>query len=560
MTSSGNELVAQTLTALGVRDFFYIMGGPMVDLERNLVESGVRAVDVRHEQAAAMMAHAYSRVTGKVGVAMGCSGPGTLNLHMGVATAWADGAPIVVFGGSSPGFQTGMGTFQEVDQVACFAPITKWATRITDPARVSDTVQEAFQRARSGRPGPVYVDLPADMLYARLAEGDTSRANERRTFQLARDVVISPNTLHRHRAGADPERVAAAAKLLAAAERPVIVSGTGVFWSEAWTELRELVDATGIPFYATPQGRGVIEEDHPLALIAARSTAFREADVVLVVGTRINHMIGFGRPPRFHADARFVQIDIEAEGIGHNHPVEVGLLGDAKIVLDQLTDEARPLFAGRETSAWVTHLGEVHARKAAEHEVLASSDAVPIHPLRLAKEVRDAIGRDTILVVDGHEILNFSRQTIPSYLPGHRLNSGPFGTMGVGVPFAVGAKVAAPDKQVVLVEGDGSFGMNGMEIDTAVRHEAPITCVLSNNGGWTSQRPGPVRVGTILGHTRYDKIAEALGAHAEFVDQPDQIRPALDRAMASGRPAVVNVITDPTARAETARYSVHESV
>jgi acetolactate synthase-1/2/3 large subunit len=557
---TGNEVLAQTLTGLGVRDFFYIMGGPMGDVERMLIDAGVRGVDVRHEQAAAMMAHAYTRVSGRVGVAMGCSGPGALNLLTGVATAWADGCPVVAIGGSSPTFQAGMGTFQEVDQVAAFRPVTKWSTRITDPARISDTVQEAFQRARGGRPGPVYLDLPADVLFASLPDPQEGRAEEKRTFELSRTVSISPNTLTHSRPSADPEDVRRAVRILAAAERPIILAGTGIFWSEAWNELRELVDLTGIPFYTTPQGRGVIEEDHPLALIAARSTAFRKADAVLIAGTRLNHMIGFGRPPRFAPDATFLQIDIAAEEIGHNRPVEVGLVGDAKAVLRQLADEARSAFAGRATSPWVSYLNEVHARKSAEHEALISTDQRPIHPLRLAKEVRDVIGRDTILAVDGHEILSFCRQTIPSYEPGHRLNSGPFGTMGVGVPFGIGAKVARPDAPVLVVQGDGSFGMNGMEMDTAVRHDIPIVCVIGNNAGWTSERPGPVRVGTRLGHTRYERMGEALGAHAEFVEEPSEIRPALERAIASGRPAVVNVLTDPTARAETARYSVHESV
>lgn len=557
---TGNDLLVQTLTGLGVRDFFYIMGGPMGDVERGLIDAGVRGIDVRHEQAAAMMAHAYARSSGRVGVAMGCSGPGALNLLTGVATAWADGCPVVAIGGSSPTFQTGMGTFQEVDQVAAFAPVTKWAARITDPARISDTVQEAFQRARGGRPGPVYLDLPSDVLFGALSEPQEGRAEERRTFELSRTVSIAPNTLSLPRPAADAREVHRAVQLLAKAERPIILAGTGVLWSEAWAELRELVDAAGIPFYTTPQGRGAIEEDHPLALIAARSTAFRKADVVLVVGTRLNHMIGFGRPPRFDADATFIQVDIEPEEIGHNRPVEVGLVGDAKAVLRQLVDEARPAFAGRGPSAWVTYLNGVHDRKSAEHELLVSTDQRPIHPLRLAKEVRDIITRDTILAVDGHEILSFSRQTIPSYAPRNRLNSGPFGTMGVGVPFGIGAKVARPDAPVLVIQGDGSFGMNGMEIDTAVRHDIPIVCVIGNNAGWTSERPGPVRVGTRLGHTRYERMAEALGAYGELVEEPAEIRPAIERAIASGRPAVVNVLTDPKAKAETARYSVHESV
>lgn len=554
---TGNDLLARTLTNLGVKDFFFIMGGPMVDATKLIFDAGIRGIDVRHEQAAAMMAHAYSRVTGEVGVAMGCSGPGALNLLTGVANAWSDGSPVVAIGGSSPSFQYGMGAFQEVDQLACFKPVTKWATRLTDPKRIPDTVEEAFHRARSGTPGPVYLDFPADVLYAHIADepaADTPAATRGFSIGIRDAVPLVP-----HRPLADPAEVRRAARLLADAERPIIVSGTGVLWSKAWAELRELVDLAGIPFFATPQGRGVIEEDHPLSPIAARSAAFREADVVLVVGTRLNHMIGFGRSPRFDAAASFIQIDISQDEIGHNRPVEVGLLGDAKAVLGQLIDEIRPMVAERDPSPWVTHLGAIHARKSAEHEELCATDQHPIHPLRLAKEVRDVIDRDAILVVDGHEILSFCRQTIPSYSPRHRLNSGPFGTMGVGVPFAIGAKIASPDSQVILVQGDGSFGLNGMEMDTALRHGIPFVCVISNNAGWTSTGRR-VRPGTYLGHTRYDQMFDRLGAHTEMVDAPDDIRPALERAIASGRPAIVNVMTDPKATSESVRYSAHESV
>jgi thiamine pyrophosphate-dependent acetolactate synthase large subunit-like protein len=541
---TGNDLLAKSLRTLGVKDYFFIMGGPMVDAQRITVDEGIRAIDVRHEQAAAMMAHAYSRVTGGVGVAMGCSGPGTLNLLTGVASAWADGCPVVAIGGSSPTFQSGMGTFQEVDQVATFEPVTKWSFRVPEASRIPDVMEEAFRRARGGRPGPVYLDFPADVLYEEVPDEKVR-------------LLSGPTPVRR--ALADPADVTAAIRLLGAAERPLLIAGTGVIWSEAWAELREFVDATGIPFYTTPQGRGMIPEDHPLSFLFARSAAFREADVVLVVGTRINHMVNFGKTPRFAADATFIQLDIDAEEIGQNRSIEVGLVGDAKLVLQQLTDEARPRFKGGERSAWAAHLDGVNTKKGAEHEAACSTDQKPIHPLRLAKEVRDILDPDTILVVDGHELLNFSRQTIPSYLPRHRLNSGPFGTMGVGVPFGIGAKAAAPDKQVVVVHGDGSFGMNGMELDTAVRLDLPIVVIIGNNAGWTSSQPARKRPGVHLGYTRYDLMFAPLGIHTEFVEEPDQIRPAIERALASGGTALVNVLTDSDAKSETARYTPHAS-
>jgi thiamine pyrophosphate-dependent acetolactate synthase large subunit-like protein len=535
--TTGNALLAQALADAGLTHYFFVLGGPMMGADNGIAQKGIRMIDVRHEQAAAMMAHAFSRVTGTVGVASGCSGPGALNLLTGIGHAWADGVPVVALGGASPAFQNGMGAFQEVDQLECFRPVTKWCYRVTHPGRIPDVIDEAFRRARTGRPGPVYIDLPADVLYGTVELKDDAR------FGQVRPRRVTPPRIHRPLA--DPADVAAAADLLAAAERPIVLAGSGVNWSEAHAELRELVELAGIPFYTTPQSRGMIPEDHPLALIAARSAAFRDADVVLVVGTRLNYVVSFAHSPRFNHDAKLIQVDIDPTEFGHNREVDVALQGDVRAVLTQLVAECRSRFGGRSRSAWVQTLTAVHEKKTAEHEAAISTGEKPIHPLRLAKEVRDVIRRDDILVVDGSVILTAGRQTIPSYLPNHRFNSGVWGTMGVGLPFGIGAKLAAPDKRVLVLHGDGSFGMNGMEIDTAVRHSIPIVCVISNNGAWGGGAPADA--GRMLGHVRYDRMAEGLGAYSEYVEDPEEIGPAIERAFASGRPAVVNVIVAPQA-------------
>jgi thiamine pyrophosphate-dependent acetolactate synthase large subunit-like protein len=320
------------------------------------------------------------------------------------------------------------------------------------------------------------------------------------------------------------------------------------------------VDATGIPFYTTPISRGLVAEDHPLALLHARSTAFAEADVVLAVGTRFNWVVQFGRPPRFAADLKVIHVDINPTQLGHNRTVDVPIVGDARAVLEQLRAEADGTIDARRYAAWVGRLQTFDREKGAEMELAMSTDQVPIHPLRLCKEVRDFLRRDAILVVDGQEILNYGRQSIPTFRPGRRLNSGAFGCMGVGLPFGVGAKAARPDAQVVVLHGDGSYGLNAMEIDTAVRHKIPVVVVISNNGGWTADtpwaRPLP-KPGRRLGYTRYDRAAQELGAHGEFVEKAHEIRPALERAWASGRVAVVNVVTDDKARAQTVRFSAY---
>src|SRR5439155_1045928 len=311
-------------------------------------------------------------------------------------------APLVAIGGSSPRVYMGMEAFQEIDQLAVFKPVTKWAERIYDAKRIPDVVATAFRQATSGRPGPVYIDMPGDVLGEKVEED---------AVKYAPAWKPAPRTL------GDPAAVKEAIALLAKAERPMLIAGSGVWWSDGAAALQAFVEATGIPFYTKPISRGLIPEDHALSFLNARSKAFTEADVVLAVGTRFDWMIQFGRPPRFAADLK------------------------------------------------------------------------------------------VILVVDGQEILNYGRQAIPTYMPGHRLNSGAFGTMGVGLPYGVGAKVARPDKQVLVLHGDGSFGINAMDIDTAVRHRIPVVCVISNNGGWTADtpwtRPLP-KPGRNLGHTRYD--------------------------------------------------------
>jgi acetolactate synthase-1/2/3 large subunit len=544
-TITGSEVLAQALRSQGVDTLFYLMGGPMLETEAACIDLGIRAIDTRHEQAAALAAHAWTRVTRRPGVCMGCSGPGTTNLVTGVANAFTDCAPLVAIGGSSPRVYLGMEAFQEIDQVAIMKPITKRAERIYDARRIPDMVATAFREATAGRPGPVYLDLPGDVLGEKI---------EAETVSYPAAWRPAPRTL------GDPAAVREAIALLARAERPVVVAGSGVWWSDGAAALQAFVEATGIPFYTTPISRGLVPEDHPLAFLNARSKAFTEADVVLAVGTRFNWVIQFGRPPRFAADLKVIHVDVNPAQLGHNRAVDVPIAGDARAVLEQLRAEAQGRIEARQYAGWTGKLRTLDAEKSAEMDKAMSGDAAPIHPLRLCKEVRDFVRRDAILVVDGQEILNYGRQAIPTFVPGHRLNSGALGTMGVGLPFGVGAKVAKPDAQVLVLHGDGSYGINAMEIDTAVRHRIPVVVVISNNGGWTANapwtRPLP-KPGRNLGHTRYDRVAQELGAHGEYVEKAHEIRPALERAFASGKPAVVNVITDDRARAQTVRFSAY---
>ncbi len=535
----GYELAARALQNEGADTMFFIMGGPMLGTQDTCRKLGMRVIDVRHEQAAAMMANAYARVTGKAGVCSTASGPAATNLLTGLAHALTDAAPIVAFGGASPIHHFHTEAFQEVDQLSMMRPAVKWAGQAISPKRMPEYVNIAYRHAMNGRMGPAYLDLPGDVLYSQVDEDDV--------------VWPEPAKTH-HRVLGDPGLVQDAVNALARAERPLIVSGTGIIWSQASDELEQFVNETGIPFFTTPQGRGAVPEDHPRCFLSARSMAFREADVMVFLATRFNYVISHGQAPRFNPDAKVIQVNIDPTEIGRNRPVDIGIVGDAKAVLKQMLELVSGKFEPQKETPWVSALREQDLKGQARLEPFLNSDEEPIHPLRLCKEVRDFLDRDAILVVDGQEILNYGRQSIPTYRPGHRLNSGSFGTMGVGVPFGVGAKVGQPDKQVLVLHGDGSFGMNAMEMDTAARHHIPIVTVISLNGGWTADPEGD-KVGRALGYQRYEKMMDAFGGHGEYVEKPSEIRSALERAFASGKAAIVNVKTDFRARATTLRFT-----
>tara|TARA_A100001037_G_scaffold67735_1_gene60220 strand:+ start:1475 stop:3106 length:1632 start_codon:yes stop_codon:yes gene_type:complete len=533
MQVEGSYLLARTLKEEGVDHLFFLMGGPNYEIINNSEDLGIRAVDFRHEQAASMAAHGYARVTGKPGVTTAASGPGTLNLLTGQYTAWSDCAPMITLGGAGPIEDFGRDGFQEVDQVGVFEPISKAVMRPTDPARYPEHVSTAFRLATTGRPGPVYIDCNEDVLYGKVEESE---------------AVVPSRANGRSRPAGDPDLIKQAVKMLDDAKSPMVFAGGGVWWSQAYEDLQRVIERMGIPFYTSPMSRGLVADDHEMSFPAARSGAFRQADVVLVVGTRMNWMMTFGK--RIGADANIIQVDIHGAELGHNRSVDIGIEGDAKTVLQQIYDEAeRTGFQSKSKSEWIENLREADLSRRERVAPLENSDQRPIHPLRLCKDLREVLDRDSILAVDGNEILHYGRQSMPTYVPGHRLNSGPSGCMGVGLPYAIGAKLAKPDKQVVALHGDGSLGMNIQDFDTAVRHNLPIVIVVSNNEGWTARVEGIRKPGRELGFTRFDKVAEALGGHGELVEDPKDLQPAFERALDAGVPAIVNVRTDPTARA-----------
>jgi len=546
---NGSEILAKALKREGVDELFFLMGGPMLAAESASIKEGIRCIDVRHEQAAAMMAQAYSRLQQRPGVCMAASGPATINLSTGLANALIDCCPVVALGGASPILGNGKQVFQEIDQMEIMSGCVKYAARVHDAHRIPEMLNTAMQRAMSGKPGPVYLDLPGDVLYQMVDEDKVNWA-------------LSGRSILGSRPPANEDQIETLVQALSKAERPVILSGSGIIWSQAWEELHALVDAAGIPFYTTPQGRGVVPEDHECCFPAARSTAFRDADLIVVLGTRLNYIVAHLAAPRFSADATIARIDIDVDEIAESpRKLDIPIVADAKTALGQLNKAIEGRIDPSQYELWRNSLAENEASKRSAPGSNSLSDAVPIHPLRLCEEVKNFMNRDAVLVVDGQEILNYGRQSMPTYAPGHRLNSGPFGTMGVGLPFGLGAKVAKPDTQVIVVHGDGSFGLNSMELDTAVRHNIPLLVVISLNGGWTAD-PDKDKPGRDLGYTRYDQMAEALGCYSEYVENPGEIQSALVRAQAKvdeGMVAVVNVKTDPAARATTQRFATYST-
>jgi thiamine pyrophosphate-dependent acetolactate synthase large subunit-like protein len=546
----GSEIVAKALKHEGVKDFFYIMGGPMLAVQKTCLNLGLRGIDVRHEQAAAFAGFAYSRLLNKPSVCMAASGPATTNLVTGIAHAWADCTPVIALGGAAPVSTWHNGAFQDCDQLAMFKPITKWSDRVHHARRIPELVHLAVTHAMTGRPGPIYLDLPGDILYQEVDEATLEYPDPYDPAKRARPAMSAND-------------VKAIVDLLAKAKQPVLVTGSGVQWAEAEKEMQAFVEAVGMPFYTTPQGRGVIPEDHKYSYLTSRGTAFKDADLVLVIGTRMNYVIGHAAPPRWNAAAKIVRIDIDPFEVASSpRKLDVGAVADARVAFQQLTEACKGKVTPASYEKWCEQLRVRNVQKSAEAEQSLSNDQSPIHPLRLCKEVRDFMDRDSVLCVDGQEILNFGRQAIPQFTARHRLNSGAYGTMGVGTPFGIGAKVAMPDKQVIVLHGDGSWGMNAMEFDTAMRHNLPITIVISQNGGWTGdpEKDNPVKAkpGRDLGYPRYDKFAECFGGHGEYVERPEDIAPALERAKKAneaGKAAIVCVVTDWKARATTAAFT-----
>jgi len=529
----GGDLVVKALKREGVDVIFTLCGGHVQAIYDACIDEGVRIIDVRHEQAAGHAAEGWSRATRRCGVAVVTAGPGVTDVVTAVANAYQNKSPMLVIGGRSPLSRFEMGALQEMDQVELMRPITKWARCVYETKRIPEYISMAFREAMSGRRGPVFLEIPTDVLFQRVEESEV-RFPERYRPQ--------------GRKYPDPRLVQEAAQLLAQAQRPMVMAGSQVYWDEAHEELRQLIEKLQAPVYLNAMGRGCIRQDHPLFFSRTRRLAMTQCDVALIVGTPLDFRMAYGQ--RFSPQCRVIQVDSDPAELGRNRDFAVAIEGDAKATLEAIMAELGDRRFRHDD--WLRALREEEEKIRARRQEFENSDAVPIHPLRLCKEIAQFVDDNTIVVGDGGDIVNLAAQVLPINHPGQWYDPGPFGTLGVGTGFCMALATVFPHKRILMVNGDGTFGLNGFEFDTFVRFNMPIVSVVGNDRQWgqivVGQRLmyGKDRVvASLLGdNARYDLVVEALGGHGEFVTEPQQIRPALERALASGKPACVNVIID----------------
>ena len=528
----GATLIARSLKQHGVEYMFGIVGIPVVPIAFAAQREGIKYIGMRHEQSASYAAQAVGYLTGKPGACLVVSGPGMTNAISGLANAWSNRWPMILLGGASDMTQHGMGAFQEAPQVEAARPWVKYAAEVDRIERIPYFVEQAVRTSIYGRPGPVYLDLPGDIITGKV---DDELAPQRPP------LADAPRFL------ADPASVDAAVAALKTAERPLVIVGKGTAYARAEDEVREFIESTQLPFLATPMGKGVMPDDHPLSVGAARSHVLQNADLVFLMGARLNWILHFGLPPRFNKDVRVIQMDVAAEEIGTNVPAEVALVGDAKAVTAQLNAALRaaPWQYPRETT-WRTGIEKKIADNRVTTQAMFDDDSVPMNYYRVLREIRDILPRDAIIASEGANTMDIGRTVLPNFFPRHRLDAGSFGTMGVGLSFAIAAQAVHPGKRVVAVEGDSAFGFSGMEVEVACRYNMPITFIVINNNGISGGLPviDPERVLPMqyVPNARYERVIEAFGGDGYFVETPDQLRPALEAALASNKPNVVNIM------------------
>jgi acetolactate synthase-1/2/3 large subunit len=529
--SHAGKIVARALRNEGTQVVFTLCGGHVMAIYDGCLDEGIRVVDVRHEATAAFAADGWARLTGTPGVAIVTAGPGVTNAVTAVANAWRAQSPLVLIGGQGPHALAGKGALQEMDLMGVLRPITKYQVQITDPKRIPELIATAFRQAQSGVPGPVYVEIPVDVLFEMVDPGD---------------LMWPAPYAGRPAQPGDPARVAQAAELLRQADRPAILVGSQIRWSPQWEVARAFAEAVGAPVYTSGMARGLLSE---LPWSRSRKAALAEADLVFLFGTPLDFRLNYGSAPLWNESCKLVQVDLDPAEPGRNRTADVAIPGDSGAVMAQLL-AAGALGATKESrQAWLAQLQAIEQKQAAKMAGAYGSEASPVDPLRICAEVDGVLPEGAIIIGDGGDFVATAASVVKvRRYPAGWMDPGPLGTLGVGMGFAMAAKLAFPEAPVCLFLGDGTAGLNLMEVEAAVRQGIPFLVVIGNDAAWTQIRRGQVQLygeerspATALGYARYDQAAAGLGAHGEWVTAPSQLRPALERALAAGKVAVINV-------------------
>ncbi len=527
----GGRLIARRLKDNGVSKLFTLSGGHLFSIYDGCREEGIEIVDVRHEQTAAFAAEGWAKVTRQVGVCALTAGPGVTNGMSAIASGQANHTPMLVLGGRAPALRWGQGSLQEIDHVPFVRPLCELAATAQSTAEIQGLIDDALAAAMAPHGGPAFVDFPLDVV-----------------FMSAPEMEAAGIGGERRRKGADEAEVERAARLLAEAERPVVMAGTDLYWGEGERALCELVQELRIPVFLNGLARGCVPADHELFFSRTRSMALKDADVALVIGVPMDFRLGFGAA--FGDETFIVAIDVAEPERRHPREPAAELYGDLSETLDGLR-----IAVGRgalDSEQWIGALREAETEKRQDERAEMEDGRAPLHPMRLYAELGKVLDRDAIVIGDGGDFVSYAGRVIESFQPGCWLDPGPFGCLGTGPGYALAAKLAHPGRQVVLLLGDGAFGFGGMEFDTLARHGVNVVGVMGNNGIWALEKHpmeflyGYSVAADLRPATRYDQVVEALGGYGELVERPEDLASALERAFEAGRPALVNVLTDPS--------------
>lgn len=527
----GGRLVAQALKRHGTTHLFTLCGGHIQAIYDGCLDEGIRVVDTRHEQTAGHAADGHARVTGRPGVCAVTAGPGVTDVVTAVANAQRAQVPMIVIGGAGPKLLCDMGSLQDMDHVSLMRSITKWSVQVPETRRIGEYVDAAFRVAQANVPGPVFLEMPLDLLMNMADDADVP----------ATQPLVEPP-----RASGDPRMIAKAAELLRAAQRPCFLVGSQIRWSPLRERLSAILPQLGAPVFLNGMARGGLPHAHPLLFSRSRRFALSQADVVFVLGTPFDFRVDYGRTPTWAEDAKIVQIDLDGAELGRNRKVDVPIHGDSGLVLDALAKEV----AGSKLdfSTWVEAVRGDENKRRAKMQAEIDSNASPPNPLRVCSELGKRLGPNDVVIGDGGDFVATAAYVLKLEWPQLWMDPGPLGTLGVGPGYAMAAKLARPDARVVLVYGDGSFGLHGLEFEALARQDIPVIALIGNDAGWTQIRRGQVElygqeraVATALGYTRYEKVVEACGGVGFWVEKIEELAPALDEAFASKKPSCINV-------------------